>query len=77
MLKFNVVMHDLVGFPEHEGTDVHAQLFIPGISAEGGATTTQIINDFDEHRIRFESVHSMSLPFNSPRTASLRVSHLR
>ena len=74
MLKFNVVMHDLVGFPEHEGTDVHAQLFIPGISVEGGATTTQIINDFDEHRIRFESVHSMSLPFNSPRTASLRVS---
>ncbi|CAF9908576.1 MAG: kinesin-like protein Klp8 [Heterodermia speciosa] len=74
MLKFNVVMHDLVGFPEHEGTDVHAQLIIPGISDEGGATTTQMINNFDEDRICFESVHSMSLPSNSPRTASLRIS---
>ena len=74
MLKFNVVMHDLVGFPEHEGTNVHAQLFIPGISEEGGATTTQMISDFDEDRIHFESVHSMSLPFDAPRTASLRVS---
>ena len=74
MLKFNVVMHDLVGFPEHEGTGVHAQLSIPGISEEGGATTTQIISDFDEDRIQFESVHSMSLPYHSPRSASLRVS---
>ena len=74
MLKFNVVMHDLVGFPEHEGTDVHAQLIIPGISDEGGATTTQMISNFDEDRVCFESVHSMSLPSNSPRTASLRIS---
>lgn len=74
MLKFNVVMHDLVGFPEHEGTEVHAQLSIPGISEEGGATTTQMIRDFDEDRVHFESIHSMSLPFDSPRTASLRVS---
>lgn len=74
MLKFNVVVHNLVGFPEHEGTDVHAQMFIPGISEEGGATTTQMISDFDEDQIQFESVHSMSLPYDSPRTASLRVS---
>ena len=74
MLKFNVVIHDLVGFPEHEGTDVHAQLSIPGISEEDGATTTQMINDFDEDRIHFESVHSMSLPLNSPRTILLRIS---
>ena len=73
MLKFNVVMHNMVGFAEHEGTDVHAQMFIPGISEEGGATTTQTIKDFDEDPVRFESVHSMSLPLNSPRTAILRV----
>ncbi|KAK5055652.1 hypothetical protein LTR16_010653, partial [Cryomyces antarcticus] len=48
MLKFNVVMHDIVGFPEREGTNVHAQLFLSGISEEGGATTTQMIKDFDE-----------------------------
>ncbi|KAJ4287299.1 hypothetical protein N0V90_012697 [Kalmusia sp. IMI 367209] len=73
-LKFNVVMHDLVGFPEREGTQVHAQLFVPGISDESGATTTQMIADFDEGPIRFESVHSMSLPYPSPRTTFLRVS---
>lgn len=73
-LKFNVVMHDLVGFPEREGTQVHAQLFVPGISDESGATTTQMIADFDEGPVRFESVHSMSIPYPSPRTLSLRVS---
>jgi kinesin family protein 1 len=73
-LKFNVVMHDLVGFPEREGTQVHAQLFVPGISDESGATTTQMIKDFDEGPVRFESVHSMSLPYPSPRSTFLRVS---
>ncbi|KAH8820786.1 kinesin heavy chain [Xylogone sp. PMI_703] len=72
-LKFNVVMHDMVGFAEREGTDVHAQLFIPGISEEGGVTTTQMIKDFDEGPIRFESVHSMSVPLFSSTTVSLRV----
>ncbi|KAI9743987.1 MAG: kinesin-like protein Klp8 [Claussenomyces sp. TS43310] len=73
-LKFNVVMHDLQGFPEREGTDVHAQLFIPGISEEGGVTTTQMIKDFDEGSVRFESVHSMSVPLFSPKNVSLRIS---
>jgi len=73
-LKFNVVMHDLVGFAEREGTNVHAQLFIPGISEEGGATTTSLITEFGEGPVRFESVHSMSLPLSAPREASLRVS---
>lgn len=73
-LKFNVVMHDMLGFAEREGTEVHAQLFIPGISEEGGATTTQMISHFDEGPIRFESVHSMSMPLFSPKTVSLRVS---
>ncbi|KAI9798952.1 MAG: kinesin-like protein Klp8 [Piccolia ochrophora] len=73
-LKFNVVMREMVGFAEREGTDVHAQLFIPGISEEGGATTTQMIGDFDESAIRFESVHSMSLPESSAPDSKLRVS---
>ncbi|KAI1924818.1 hypothetical protein LOZ65_002975 [Ophidiomyces ophidiicola] len=73
-LKFNVVMHDMVGFAEREGTDVHAQLFVPGVSEEGGATTTQMISRFDENAVRFESVHSMSLPLSSPRDSTLKVS---
>ena len=73
MLKFNVVMHEMVGFAEREGTEIHGQMFIPGVSEEGGATTTQIIRDFDEDPIRFESVHSMGLPRKAPRDATLRV----
>ncbi|SLM40651.1 kinesin family protein [Lasallia pustulata] len=73
ILKFNVVMHDMVGFAEREGTEVHAQMFVPGISEEGGATTTQTISNFDEGPVRFESVHSMGLPRDSPRSAPLRV----
>lgn len=72
-LKFNVVMHDMVGFAEREGTDVHAQLFIPGISGESGVTTTQMIKDFDEGAVRFESIHSMSVPMFGPTNISLRV----
>ncbi|KAF9881997.1 kinesin family protein [Colletotrichum karsti] len=71
-LKFNVVMHEMVGFAEREGTEVHAQLFIPGVSEEDGITTTQMIKDFDEGPIRFESVHSMSVPLFSPQTVTLR-----
>lgn len=73
-LKFNVGMHEFVGFPEREGTKVHAVLFLPGISDESGATTTTWITDFDEGPVRFESVHSMSLPYPSPRDTVLRVS---
>lgn len=72
-LKFNVVMHDLVGFAEREGIEVHAQLFIPGVSEDGGVTTTQMIKDFDEGPVRFESVHSMSVPMFGPNDVSLRV----
>lgn len=73
-LKFNVVMHEMVGFAEREGTEVHAQLFIPGISEEDGITTTQMVKDFDEEPIRFESVHSMNVPLFSPPDVVLRVS---
>ncbi len=71
-LKFNIVMHEMVGFAEREGTEVHAQLFLPGIS-EDGVTTTQMIKDFDEGPIRFESVHSMSVPLFAPPHTALRV----
>lgn len=71
-LKYNVVMHDMVGFAEREGTDVHAQLFIPGVS-EDSVTTTQMIKDFDEGPIRFDSVHSMSVPLFGPQDVNLRV----
>ncbi|KAB8288503.1 hypothetical protein EYC80_010168 [Monilinia laxa] len=72
-LKFNVVMHEMIGFAEREGTEVHGQLFIPPASNEGGVTTTQMIKDFDEGPIRFESVHSMSIPMFGPTDVSLRV----
>ncbi|CAJ2502664.1 Uu.00g100580.m01.CDS01 [Anthostomella pinea] len=71
-LKYNVVMHDMVGFAEREGTDVHAQLFIPGVS-ENGVTTTQMIKDFDEGPVRFDSVHSMSVPLFGPQDVNLRI----
>lgn len=71
-LKYNVVMHDMVGFAEREGTDVHAQLFIPGVT-EDGVTTTQMIKDFDEGPIRFDSVHSMSVPLFGRLDVNLRV----
>ncbi|KAK5117600.1 hypothetical protein LTR62_005022 [Meristemomyces frigidus] len=74
-LKFNVVMHELLGFAEREGTEVHAQLFVPGVSEEvGGATTTTLIEGFGEGGVRFGSVHGLSLPLDSPPEASLRVS---
>ncbi|KAF4547622.1 Kinesin heavy chain-like protein 2 [Elsinoe fawcettii] len=74
-LKFNVVMHDFVGFPEREGTNVHAQLFFPGISSEDeGATTTQMVAGFDEGAVKFESVHSMSISTDSPPDSTLRIS---
>ncbi|KAH7326093.1 kinesin heavy chain [Stachybotrys elegans] len=71
-LKFNVVMHEFMGFAEREGSEVHAQLFIPGVSEEDGITTTQMISDFDEGPIRFESVHSMSVPLFAPPEVMLR-----
>lgn len=72
-IKFNVVMHEMMGFAEREGTEVHAQLFIPGVSEEDGITTTQMVKDFDEDPIRFESVHSMNVPLFAPPDVVLRV----
>ncbi|KAI4209849.1 MAG: hypothetical protein LQ351_007267 [Letrouitia transgressa] len=74
MIKFNVVVHDMIGFAEREGTEVHAQMSIPGVYEEGGVSTTQMIKDFDENPVRLGSVHSMSLPLRSSRSASLLIS---
>lgn len=73
MVKFNVVMHDMVGFAEREGTEVHAQLFVGKRSDEGGITTTQTISDFDEGPIRFESVHTLSIPQQDSRNSMLKI----
>lgn len=74
-LKFSVVMHELVGFSEHEGTEVHAQLSIPLLSdEESGVATTTMVADFDEGPVRFDSVHSMSVPLQAAMTTTLRVS---
>ncbi|KAI5819190.1 hypothetical protein BZA77DRAFT_332268 [Pyronema omphalodes] len=73
-LKFNVIMRDMIGFAEREGTEVHAQMFIPGVSDESGATTTTMVSNFDEGPIRFDSTHSMSMPLGAPlRNVTLRV----
>ncbi|KAL8870219.1 MAG: hypothetical protein Q9174_003687, partial [Haloplaca sp. 1 TL-2023] len=74
VIKFNIVMHDMIGFAEYEGTDVHAQMSIPGVNEDGGISTTQMIKGFDEDSIRFESIHSMSLPLKSNRSTSLLIS---
>lgn len=74
VMKFNVVMHDMVGFAEHEGTDVHARMSIPGVDENGGASSTQMINGFNEDPIRFDSIHSMSLPLDSKLSTCLLVS---
>ena len=73
MMMFNVIMHDMTGFAEREGTSIHAQLYVPGTADESGVTTTQTIKDFDEGPVRFESVHSISMPKSSPRMAVLKV----
>ena len=74
-LKFSVIMHELVGFSEHEGTELHAQLSIPGLKEEeSGVATTTMVADFDEGPVRFDSVHSMSVPLFAPPTTTLRVS---
>ena len=71
---FNVILHEMTGFTEREGTDVHAQIFMLGSAEDGGATTTQQINGFDERPLQFGSVHSLRVATQSQSTSSLRVS---
>lgn len=73
-LKFNIILHELQGFAEREGSSVHAQLFVPGVSDESGATTTHMVTGFDEGPVKFDSMHSISVPLGQPlRFSTLRV----
>ena len=71
---FNVILHEMNGFTESEGTDVHAQMFMLGAAEDGGATTTHQINGFNERPLQFGSVHSLRVATQSQRRTSLRVS---
>ncbi|EXJ88698.1 kinesin family member 1/13/14 [Capronia coronata CBS 617.96] len=70
-IKFNIIMRDLVGFAEHEGTQVHAQMMVLGTSDESVATTPPI-HGFGDGPVRFESIHNMSVPRSGERSATLK-----
>lgn len=71
-IKFNVIMRDLTGFAEHEGTDVHAQMFVTGALDESVATT-QTISGFGEGAIKFESIHTLTVSQASQQSSVLRI----
>lgn len=71
-IKFNIIIRDLSGFSEHEGTKVHAQMSVLGTSDESVATT-QPVTGFGEGPIRFESVHHLSVPRSGERSAILTI----
>ena len=71
-IKFNIVMRDLVGFSENEGTNVHAQMSVLGTSDESVATT-HTVSDFKDGPIRFESIHNMSVARSGERSAMLKI----
>lgn len=73
-LKFSLVMHNLAGFSEVEGTDVHAQLYVPTASEVSSMSTTGIISGFGEGPIVLDSVHSMSVAMDAPHDAVIRIS---
>jgi kinesin family protein 1 len=73
-IKFNIVIRDMTGFPEHEGTNVHAQFFVSGASDEEGVATTQTVAGFEDGPIRFESIHSLSMMESNARSSFLKVS---
>jgi kinesin family protein 1 len=71
-IKFNIIMRDLVGFSEHEGTQVHAQMMVLGTSNESVATT-QPIQNFGEGPVRFESIHNLSVDRSGGKSAILKI----
>lgn len=72
VVKFNVMMRDLTGFHEHEGVDVHAQIFVTGSEMES-VVTTRPISGFGDGPIKFESVHGLSVAQESEKSAALKV----
>ena len=73
MMRFNVIMHDMIGFSELEGSKVHAHLYVLGTAEETGVTATQTVSHFDENPIRFDSLHSLGLSRSSSRASVLKV----
>ena len=71
-IKFNIVMRDLAGFAEHEGTQVHAQMTVLGTEDESVATT-QPIHGFGDGLIRFESIHNLSVGRSGEKSAVLKI----
>lgn len=71
-VKFNIILRDLVGFSEHEGTQVHAQMTVLGTSDESVATT-QPIHGFGDGPIRFESIHNLSVRRASEKSAIMKI----
>ncbi|EXJ77891.1 kinesin family member 1/13/14 [Capronia epimyces CBS 606.96] len=74
-VKFNIIVRDLVGFAEHEGTQVHAQMMVLGTSDESVATT-QPMHGFGDGPVRFESIHNLSVARSGERSATLRLAIL-
>lgn len=72
VVKFNVMMRDLTGFHEHEGVDVHAQIFVAGSETESVATTHSV-SGFGDGPIKFESVHGLSVAQECEKSATLKV----
>ncbi|KAJ6257693.1 hypothetical protein Dda_7481 [Drechslerella dactyloides] len=52
----------LLGISEREGTDIHAQLFLPWLN---NAPATNPIRGFDEGPVNFESTHVLTAPLNA------------
>ncbi|KAJ9656995.1 hypothetical protein H2198_004595 [Neophaeococcomyces mojaviensis] len=72
MVKFNIVMRDLAGFAEHEGTELHAQMFVSGSQEESVATSSPI-SGFGDGPIRFESIHGLSVAQASEKSSVLKI----
>jgi kinesin family protein 1 len=71
-IKFNIVMRDLAGFAEHEGTQVHAQMTVLG-TEDGSVATTQPIHGFGDGPVRFESIHNLSVRRSGEKSAVLKI----
>ncbi|KAK6540955.1 kinesin-like protein Klp8 [Orbilia ellipsospora] len=61
-IGFNVIIHQLLGISEREGTDIHAQIFLPWLN---NAPATPPVSGFDEGPVKFESTHVLTAPLNA------------
>ncbi|RMZ83502.1 hypothetical protein DV737_g1540, partial [Chaetothyriales sp. CBS 132003] len=71
-IKFNIVIRDLIGFSENEGSSVHAQMTVLG-TADESVATTQTITGFREGPVKFESIHNLSVAQDGERSAVLKI----